>query len=51
MNAALGTFYGVGVGPGDPDLITVKGLEILKRVGVIFAARTISPILGEQSPS
>jgi precorrin-2/cobalt-factor-2 C20-methyltransferase len=40
MNQALGTFYGVGVGPGDPGLITVKGLEILRGVEVIFAART-----------
>jgi precorrin-2/cobalt-factor-2 C20-methyltransferase len=33
-----GTLYGLGVGPGDPDLITVKALEILRRVSNIFAA-------------
>jgi precorrin-2/cobalt-factor-2 C20-methyltransferase len=30
-----GTLYGVGVGPGDPDLITLKALNILQRVPVI----------------
>lgn len=28
---SVGTLFGVGVGPGDPDLITVKGLEIIRR--------------------
>ena len=30
-----GTVYGLGVGPGDPDLITLKALNILRRVPVI----------------
>ena len=30
-----GTLYGLGVGPGDPDLITVKALRILERAGVL----------------
>lgn len=30
-----GTVYGLGVGPGDPDLITLKALKILRRVPVI----------------
>lgn len=38
MSEATGTLYGIGVGPGDPDLITVKAVETLKRVSVIFAA-------------
>lgn len=33
-----GTLYGVGVGPGDPDLITVKAARILQTVDVVFAA-------------
>jgi precorrin-2/cobalt-factor-2 C20-methyltransferase len=33
-----GTLYGIGVGPGDPDLIPLKSVTILKRVAVIFAA-------------
>lgn len=38
MNQRLGTFYGIGVGPGDPELITVKALRILQQVPYIFAA-------------
>ncbi len=30
-----GTLYGLGVGPGDPDLITVKALKILRAAPVI----------------
>jgi precorrin-2/cobalt-factor-2 C20-methyltransferase len=30
-----GTAYGIGVGPGDPDLMTLKGARILARAGVI----------------
>ncbi len=33
-----GTLYGIGVGPGDPGLLTLKALEILKSVQVVFAA-------------
>lgn len=33
-----GLLYGVGVGPGDPDLITVKAVGVIRKVGVIFAA-------------
>ena len=33
-----GTLYGVGVGPGDPELITIKAVKILNKVEVIFAA-------------
>lgn len=34
----LGTLYGVGVGPGDPDLLTLKAVKILKKVSHVFAA-------------
>src|SRR5512147_2047037 len=30
-----GTLYGLGIGPGDPDLITVKARDILARAPVI----------------
>lgn len=33
-----GTFYGIGVGPGDPDLITIRAVKILHRVSMVFAA-------------
>ncbi len=32
-----GKLYGIGVGPGDPDLMTIKAAEILKTVGHVFA--------------
>jgi precorrin-2/cobalt-factor-2 C20-methyltransferase len=38
MDKKTGTLYGIGVGPGDPDLITLKAVKILKRVDVVFAA-------------
>lgn len=34
------TIYGVSLGAGDPDLITVKGLRILNESDVIFFPRT-----------
>ncbi len=37
-NKQYGTLYGIGVGPGDPELIPLKAVNILKRVAVIFAA-------------
>ncbi len=38
MNSKIGTIYGIGVGPGDPELITLKASKILKTVDVVFAA-------------
>ncbi len=32
---SLGKFYGIGVGPGDPELITLKGLRILQSCDVV----------------
>lgn len=33
---ALGTFYGVGLGPGDPELLTRKAVRVLTEVDWIF---------------
>lgn len=33
-----GRFYGVGAGPGDPRLLTLRAVEVLKTVDVIFHA-------------
>ena len=33
-----GTLYGLGVGPGDPKLLTLRAQEVLGQVGVLFAA-------------
>jgi precorrin-2/cobalt-factor-2 C20-methyltransferase len=38
MNEKAGILYGIGVGPGDPDLITIKAAKILNRVDIVFAA-------------
>lgn len=45
-NGAKGTLYVVGVGPGDPELITVKASRLLSRVAVIFV-----PQRDESTPS
>lgn len=31
----IGTLYGISVGPGDPELITLKGLRLLQQVPVV----------------
>jgi precorrin-2/cobalt-factor-2 C20-methyltransferase len=38
MKPKTGTLYGIGVGPGDPDLITIKAVKILSRVDIVLAA-------------
>jgi len=35
-----GKFFGIGVGPGDPDLLTLKATQRIKEAGVIIAPRT-----------
>jgi precorrin-2/cobalt-factor-2 C20-methyltransferase len=32
-------FYGIGVGPGEPELITLKALKVLKEASVIFTPK------------
>ena len=32
-----GKFYGIGIGPGDPELITLKAINTLSRVDVVVA--------------
>lgn len=34
---AQGKLYGIGVGPGDPELVTIKALRLLREVPAIFA--------------
>ncbi|KXG78910.1 precorrin-2 C(20)-methyltransferase [Thermotalea metallivorans] len=36
-----GKFYGLGVGPGDPELLTLKAVRILNAVDVIIAPETV----------
>ncbi|MDR2935264.1 MAG: precorrin-2 C(20)-methyltransferase [Candidatus Adiutrix sp.] len=37
-SAPIGTLYGLGVGPGDPDLLTLKAVRILGEVDLVFTA-------------
>jgi len=38
MNEKIGKLYGIGVGPGDPDLLTLKAVKVLQQVSVVFTA-------------
>ncbi|MCP4265177.1 MAG: precorrin-2 C(20)-methyltransferase [Candidatus Brocadiaceae bacterium] len=40
MKKETGNFYGIGVGPGDKELITMKAVRIIKSVDCIFAPRS-----------
>jgi precorrin-2/cobalt-factor-2 C20-methyltransferase len=34
-----GDFYGIGIGPGDPELLTLKAVRIIKEVDVVFVPK------------
>ncbi|RLC23603.1 MAG: hypothetical protein DRH21_06795, partial [Deltaproteobacteria bacterium] len=45
MKTMKGKVYLVGAGPGDPGLITVKGLECIKQADVLIYDYLASPVL------
>lgn len=38
METKSGTLYGIGVGPGDPELIPVKAVNLIGKVDIIYTA-------------
>jgi len=49
-NRLAGTVYLVGAGPGDPELITVRGLERLRRANVVVYDRLVDQRLLDEAP-
>ena len=50
-SSANGIVYIVGAGPGDPGLITVKGLNCLRRADVVLYDRLSAPELLDEVPA
>ncbi len=50
MNATTGTVYLIGAGPGDPGLITLRGVECLGRADIVLYDYLVNAQILEHAP-